>query len=48
MKINSASSLGLCRFMIQAHGGKIEGSDNRPQGDVFTFTLPAEEVILHE
>ena len=40
--------LGLCRSIIQAHGGEIWVSDNRPQGAVFTFTLPAEEVTLHE
>lgn len=40
--------LGLCRSIIRAHGGEIWVSDNKPQGDVFTFTLPAEEVTLHE
>lgn len=41
-------SLGLCRSIIRAHGGEIWVSDNKPQGAVFTFTLPAEEVTLHE
>lgn len=40
--------LGLCRSIIRAHGGEIWVSDNKPQGAVFTFTLPAEEVTLHE
>lgn len=40
--------LGLCRSIIRVHGGEIWVSDNKPQGAVFTFTLPAEEVTLHE
>ena len=40
--------LGLCRSIIRAHGGEIWVPDNKPQGAVFTFTLPAEEVTLHE
>lgn len=40
--------LGLCRSIIREHGGEIWVSDNKPQGAVFTFTLPAEEVTLHE
>ena len=40
--------LGLCRSIIRAHGGEIWVSDNKPQGAVFTFTLPAGEVTLHE
>ena len=40
--------LGLCRSIIRAHGGEIWISDNKPQGAEFTFTLPAEEVTLHE
>ena len=40
--------LGLCRSIIRAHGGEIWVSDNKPQGAVFTFTLPAEEGTLHE
>ena len=40
--------LGLCRSIIRAQGGEIWVSDNKPQGAVFTFTLPAEEVTLHE
>ena len=40
--------LGLCRSLLRAHGGEIWVSDNKTQGAVFTFTLPAEEVTLHE
>lgn len=40
--------LSLCKSIIQAHGGKIAISDNPPHGAVFTFTLPAGKVILHE
>lgn len=40
--------LGLCRSIINAHGGKIWISDNIPHGTVVTFTLPAEEVALNE
>lgn len=40
--------LALCRSVIRAHGGEIMVSDNQPKGTIFTFTLPAEEVQLHE
>lgn len=40
--------LALCRSIITAHGGRITVSDRSPSGTVFTFTLPAEEVALHE
>ncbi len=40
--------LYLCRAIIQAHGGTIEVRDNQPHGAVFRFTLPLEEVTLHE
>lgn len=40
--------LSLCKSIINAHGGSISVSDNVPHGTVFTFTLPAEEVQLHE
>ena len=40
--------LGLCRSIINAHGGKIWISDNIPHGALVTFTLPAEEVALNE
>lgn len=49
---DSRRSLGLglylCRTIINAHGGSIQVSDQLPHGAVFTFTLPIEEVELHE
>lgn len=40
--------LSLCKSIITAHGGEIELTDNIPHGAVFTFSLPTEEVDLHE
>ena len=40
--------LALCKSIIDAHGGTLSVSDNKPHGAVFTFTLQAEEVDLHE
>ena len=40
--------LSLCRSIVEAHGGAIEVRDNRPHGAVFRFTLPAEEIEIHE
>ena len=40
--------LSLCKSIINAHGGTIVVSDNIPHGTVFTFTLPAGEVEIHE
>lgn len=40
--------LALCRSIAEAHGGAIEVRDNVPSGAVFSFTLPAEEVTIHE
>lgn len=40
--------LSLCKSIINAHGGEITVSDNRPHGTVFTFTLPAGEVHVYE
>lgn len=40
--------LALCKSIVNAHGGQITVRDNQPQGTVFCFTLPAEEVTLHE
>lgn len=40
--------LSLCKSIVTAHGGIITVSDNKPEGTVFTFTLPAGEVELHE
>lgn len=40
--------LSLCKSIVTAHGGIIGISDNVPTGAVFTFTIPAGEVKLHE
>lgn len=40
--------LSLCRSIVEAHGGTIEVHDNHPHGAVFRFTLPAEEIEIHE
>ena len=40
--------LSLCRSIVVAHGGRMEVDDNSPRDTVFTFTLPAQEVMLHE
>lgn len=36
--------LYLCKAIVEAHGGKIQVTDNHPHGSVFSFTLPLEEV----
>lgn len=40
--------LYLCKAIVEAHGGMIQVADNHPQGTVFRFTLPLEEVSIHE
>ncbi|MCI5668748.1 MAG: sensor histidine kinase KdpD [Oscillospiraceae bacterium] len=40
--------LALCKSILAAHGGEITVRDNQPKGTVFSFTLPAEEVTIHE
>ena len=40
--------LYLCKAIVEAHGGSIHVTDNLPHGSVFRFTLPLEEVIIHE
>ena len=40
--------LSLCRSIVNAHAGTIAVSDNIPHGTVFTITLPAGEVQIHE
>lgn len=40
--------LSLCKSIVNAHGGQLSVSDNTPHGTIFTFTLPAGEVQLHE
>lgn len=50
--VDSRRSLGLglslCKSIINAHGGTITLRDNKPKGTVFSFTLPAGEVKMHE
>ena len=40
--------LAVCKSIINAHGGEISVRDNKPTGTVFSFTLPLEEVTIHE
>ncbi|MGN0154203.1 MAG: ATP-binding protein [Lachnospiraceae bacterium] len=40
--------LALCKSIVSAHGGNIIVTDNKPHGAVFEFTLPIEEVAIHE
>ena len=40
--------LYLCKAIVEAQGGSIHVTDNLPHGSVFRFTLPLEEVIIHE
>ena len=40
--------LALCKSITSAHGSDLTLTDNKPQGCIFTFSLPAGEVNLHE
>lgn len=40
--------LYLCKAIVEAHGGTITVTDNQPQGAIFCFTLPLEEVSYYE
>ena len=40
--------LALCKSIVNAHGGEIVVSDYKPHGSIFTFSVPAGEVELHE
>ena len=40
--------LALCKSIVNAHGGEITVTDHLPHGSVFTFSVPAGEVELHE
>ena len=40
--------LSLCKSIVEAHAGTITLTDNKPSGCCFTFTLPQEEVHVHE
>lgn len=37
--------LSICKSILKAHGGTIEGKNRQPCGAVFTITLPKEEGI---
>ena len=49
---DSRRSMGLglaqCKSIVNAHGGEIVVSDHKPHGSIFTFSVPAGEVELHE
>ena len=34
--------LGLCKIVVEAHGGRIYARDNNPKGLVVGFTLKSE------
>ena len=40
--------LALCKSIVNAHGGEIVVIDHKPHGSIFTFSVPAGEVELHE
>lgn len=40
--------LALCKSIVNAHGGEITVADQSPHGAIFTFSVPAGEVELHE
>ena len=40
--------LALCKSIVNAHGGEIMVTDRSPHGAIFTFSVPAGEVELHE
>lgn len=40
--------LSLCKSIINAHGGDIWVSDNKPKGTIFSFTLKSKEVKIYE
>ena len=40
--------LSLCQSIIRAHGGELSVSDNLPHGAAFEFSLPKDEVNMHE
>ena len=40
--------LSLCKSIVAAHGGEITVSDHQPTGAVFTVSIPAGEVEVHE
>jgi len=40
--------LALCKSIVHAHGGEIILTDNLPNGSIFTFTIPSDEVTINE
>ena len=40
--------LALCKSIVNAHGGVITVDENKPNGAIFRFTLPAKEVSINE
>lgn len=40
--------LALCKSIVEAHHGEIHVEDSIPHGSNFIFTLPIEEVHIHE
>lgn len=48
--VDSKKSIGLglslCKSIVEAHEGTISVTDNKPQGSVFIFTLPATKINL--
>lgn len=40
--------LALCKSIVNSHGGEITVEDHMPHGALFRFTLPVEEIQLHE
>lgn len=49
--VDSKKSIGLglslCKSIVEAHGGNIYVTDNKPQGSIFIFTLPATKINLN-
>ena len=35
--------LSICRSIIEAHGGRLWASANRPRGAIVQFTLPLQQ-----